>query len=544
MNIDTPSDDYAMDQYVQAQSSFISFVPNEILFDILSMVPSSAGAQPHLLPIVLSHVSQLWRALMLSSPKLWANISVHETYGQQVAHFSATLSRVQQFLERSSECALTVDIVVLWQLNVLEQFTTDATFDDGFEIFRGCMKVLSSIIAPHLWRFKTFNLVCDEFCSMVHIQSAFPQVSMPLLELWHIRQTYQELAFEGDLEDVDDMSALHMPLRRDDATEEETSFLFPRLQSAAFCATPLTWSRFCPRNLRFLEISDLPTQARPDGEVLRQILLANEHSLEWLKISGAAPTSYAHQHYVLSKLERLELGYAFPDELIPFLEDVQLPNLVHLVIEDLYRSSTPAFARQQLEFDGTTALLFYCITDNLPLHQVKDLELRHVCFFPPVSQNTPTNAPITHFDLVIPDVSFEFFCKLAALRNLTLVDPDIATLLTLNHIPISVTTGEAGGREDSVPVPTLNSLRLENFNQDLIRVFLTLRMGNHTNLRRLAKLSLGNPSSCLAHISPNWIEIFNRSSDRFLLAENFEYNHTDIFNNLNVEVKLGTYPFS
>jgi hypothetical protein len=544
MNIDTPFEAYATGPLVQAQRSFISLIPNEILLDIFDMVPSKADARPHTSPVALSHVSELWRGLMLCSPKFWTTISIHETFTRPVTHFPATLSRVLQFLERSATSALSINVVVVSQLSIFEHFPTDAACCGDIEIFRRCIKILSDILAPHVWRFKSFDVVCDDFPYIADIQHRFPLISMPLLESWHVRQTFgEELAFEGDLASAADMTALHIPLRPDDVAEEKSSSIFPLLTSAIFSATPMKWSRFCPRNLRFLEISFLPTQARPDGEVLRQILLANEHSLVSLKISGAAPTSRASQPYVMSKLERLELGYAFPDELIPLVEDIKLPNLTNLVIEDLYRSSTPEFAREQLEYDHTTALLFQIITDHFPLRQVKDLELRHICLLPPLSQNTPTNIPIVLVpdltDLVIPITPFEFFCEMVALKNLTLVDPDIAIIFTLSHIPVVTADAEASDDFEAtlLPAPALDYLHFKDFDQDLVRLFLTLRTSNHTSFRHLSKLTFGDPSGCL-DTSASWMKTITLLDDVFLLAEKIEYIETDRFSNVEVELGL------
>lgn len=525
---------------VKAQPSFISLIPNEILLKILYTVPSAADAHPHISPVVMSHVSQLWRGLMLCSTNLWTDISIDESFSRSVMHFTATLSRVSECLQRSGNRALNIDIVVLSQVTFLNHVEIDHTFRDDYETFCSLMKNLSDILAPHVWRFMSFNLVCDEFSSILRIQRSFQHVSMPLLETWHVHRTCEELAFEGDVENIDDLTALHIPLRPRDVTEERGSSMFPQLRSAILCATPMDWSRFCPRNLHSLEISFLPTQARPHGEVLRQILLANEHCLASLKILGAAPTTNANQSYVMNKLERLELGYAFPDELIPFVEDIQLPNLVDLLIEDLYRSSTPDFARDQLEYDHTTTILFQCITEHFPLRQVTSLTLRHICLLPPLSQTSPDHNPILLIpdssNLVIPVTPFAFFCELVMLKHLTLVGPDLAILFTLNHIPVEKETGDGDNvRATPMPAPILDFLHLEDFDPDLVRLFLVLRTTHHTSFRRLSNLSFTNYLDCVAKS-----DCITRSTELFLIAEAFEHITSDKFRNIQVE--LGVMP--
>jgi hypothetical protein len=83
-------------------------------------------------------------------------------------------------------------------------------------------------------------------------------------------------------------------------------------------------------------------------------------------------------------------------------------------------------------------------------------------------------------DLVICATSFEFFSKLVTLKNLTLVNPDIVVLFTLNYIP--VLSGEAGDYEAPlVPVPALDSLYVEDFDRDLLKLFLILSTSYHTS---------------------------------------------------------------
>ena len=547
-----------------AQSSHISRIPKELLLDIIDMVPSPPDAKPYITSIALSHVSHLWRELALCSPQLWTDISIHERFVRPITRFPATLYRVYEFLKRSGKLPLSVDITIVGQLTILEHFTTDTAFPKDLEVFRKGTSLLSDVLAAHVWRFKSFSLVCDEFPFIVQIQSKFPVVAMPFLESWHVRQTYGgELAFEGDLEDVNDLTALRIPLRPEDATDEYAAAMFPRLRSAVFCATPMKWARFCPRNLTTLELSFLPMQGRPNGEAFRNILLANEHSLVSLKIYGAAPTSKVQLPYTMSKLERLELGYAFPDELIPLVEDIQFPNLTSLVIEDLYRSSTPDFVRDQLEYDHTTAVLFECMTRHFPLRQVKNLELRHICLIPPLTQNNPSQIPIMlvpdFSGLIIPISSFDFFCELMALMNLTLINPDVAILFTLSYIPVETensdstaahsSSDEAQGSgassstsDDSeplrLPVPALTSLHIEDFDQDLVRLFLMLRTTENTSYPRLSKLTFGSPNGCM-DTSDSWMKSIMLLTDIFTMAEACESVESERFYPSNVEVQLG-----
>lgn len=536
---------HAVEPILPKQPSFISLIPNEVLLDIfaIAIVPSISNAVSCVLPFRLSHVSKLWRALTLGFPTLWTNISIHETLSLTSFKYHK-LPRVAKFLERSGTLALTIDIWVVSHPISFEELFSKAWPDDDLDDYHQCLENLSLILAPHVWRFRSLSIVCSDFSDIAYIQRSFPAVPMPQLEFWSVRQTCGSgLAFEDNLVDMGDMTALRIPLHPPkDVTHDMNPLMFPRLRSAIFDATPMEWSRFCPRNLHYLEIDFLPTQARPSGDVLRHILLENEHSLVSLKIYGASPLSKASQPYEMSNLERLDIGYAFPEELLPFVGDIKLPNLVHLVIEDISRSSSPDFLRQELDYNHGTTVLFQNITEQFPLRQVKDLELRHIYLMPPLPGHTPSHAQFelvrNQLHLIIPYTPFQFFCKLVELKNLTLVNPDIATISTLNHIPTQVHVEAASNLNPAlVPVPALDVIHLEDFDRDLIRLFLFLRASEFRAFRRFSMLTFGNP--CGVDPSARWIESIAASGDMFLVTEDFVYNEPNIFNDVEVEATFG-----
>jgi hypothetical protein len=183
----------------------------------------------------------------------------------------------------------------------------------------------------------------------------------------------------------------------------------------------------------------------------------------------------------MPKLQTLELGYAFPDELIPFVEDIRLPSLIYFSIEDLFRSMTPIHERRGLVYDHTTALLFYAMVQHLPLQQLRELNLRHVCFMSSLDPDTITRTTIglvpNLSGFPIPTTPFEFFCKLTALKNLYLVDPDPTILFILHYQPLPA-SDQDGADEDgtqAVPIPTLRSVRLMEADEQLLHFFLHAR---------------------------------------------------------------------
>jgi hypothetical protein len=126
---------------------------------------------------------------------------------------------------------------------------------------------------------------------------------------------------------------------------------------------------------------------------------------------------------------------------------------------------TPIYERRGLVYDHTTALLFYAIIQHLPLQQLRELNLRHVCFMSSLDPDTITRTTIglvpNLSGFPIPTTPFEFFCKLTALKNLYLVDPDPTILFILHY--------------QAVPIPTLRSIRLMETDEKLLHFFLHAR---------------------------------------------------------------------
>jgi hypothetical protein len=154
---------------------------------------------------------------------------------------------------------------------------------------------------------------------------------------------------------------------------------------------------------------------------------------------------------VIPNLEQLDLGYVHASELIPFVEDVRLPNLECLAIDNAY----------EVEHDHTS--FFQALIIYLPLHRLR------------------SDVPMQYIELLPnPAMAFEFLCKLSLLKVLTLIRPDAAILNTLNYVPIGGMDGRSSAT--NVPVPSLDILRLdyskriEDAEQDLERAFLSTRV--------------------------------------------------------------------
>jgi hypothetical protein len=518
MNTDSPFDSIPTDHVVPALLLCdISSIPNEILARVFQLVPSL-----HALPVTLSHVCRLWRDVALGAPELWANIAIYEEIGVHMTHFLTTLLRVQHCIARSGSHALTLDITIL-QFSLHYPPAGEPRLSDDYQSeiqksFNICIRSLSVMLAPHVWRFKSFKLEHDEFSSVVDIQSSFTHVSMPLLEIWEVlhRDEGENVEFFTTVDEVDlnyycaECTTLSVPLQPRGVGPGLCSVTYPRLRKARLSSTPLDWPRFGPTNLQSLEISYLPKLLCPDGETLRQILLANAHALITLKLHGASPTGQAIEPYVLPNLARLELGYMYPDELIPFVQDANFPSLEYFVIEDV------------LADDHDNTSLMRNIINHFPLHRMKTVEIRHITFFPSLLQHPPTpphplNVLLPDLsDLVVPATIFKFLYKLSSLRNLTLSNTDIAIFNALNHLPPA---GRGGYVCGSSLVPCLEVLRLEYSCKDDGRAFLETRIARRSELPNIPQIIF-----VVEHSDKrDWICEIVRSVDVLSITKRFEY---------------------
>jgi hypothetical protein len=488
----------------------ISIIPNEVLLDIFEIVLSlnPKWLPAHTAPVRLSHVCVLWRALVLATPWLWTNIKITEEFHDpnklDMTHFPSTLLRVEQYLERSRERPLTIDLTL--KIPYLDIWNPADTSKLGIanRFFQTCVEQLSRLFTPHMWRFKSFKFFCNESDFMAIIQGHFSYVPMPMLESWEV----QVLAFPHNNTETTRTSPMRMRTSKSDLCT-----VFPRLQMATFhCSLrPVSWSRFRPVHLRFLEFNGI---APRDGETMRQVLLSCRHSLESLILNAYASTTHAREPYEMSKLKRLELGYNRPEDIIPFISDIRLPQLDNLTIEDIGRRHfTGSPSAREVE---TARFLLNTIAEKFPLYRVEHLNLRQIIL---------VHSPLS-MGLVISTTLFKFLCKLLVLKSLTLSDPDIGILNVLNYIPVVPGDGGRAKVSPQVPVPALDVLRLEQFDRDWdrIQMFLNIRISRYDSLRRLNRLILSDVDRVGAkEKARSWTKDICRSLDMRLLTKNFEY---------------------
>ena len=495
-----------------------SIIPNEVLLDIFEIVLSvnPRWVPEHAAPVRLSHVCKLWRTLVLAEAKLWTNIKITEAFYNSdtlsMTNFPFTLLRVEHFLEKSRKRALTIEVDLMLdrrvdRLNMAN--TRNPAVVNPSNFFRACVQKLSKLFSPHVRRFKSFTLSCNQPNLVADIQSCFSYIPMPLLESWVVRSSVLFRIFENEYNNSAGPTC---------TSKSELYTMFPRLRTAIFTDTPIEWSRFRPVHLTSLEIKLLINRERPDGEMIRQMLLACAQSLESLILHYAAPPTHAREPYEMLKLRHFELGYHDLGEIHPIIQDIRLLQLDDFTIEDFNRRFSAARAPSEEEVEAA-GLLFDTMIEHLPLPQLQHLTLRHI-----ISERSPP--PSTATNLVTSSPSFRFLCQLVALKSLTLAGPDAGILNLLNYLPV------VSGAEDlditpifrpsQVPLPALEVLQFASFEKhwDQIQLFLNNRIGRHNSYRRFNKLIFCDLATAKAR---SLAEDICQSVDLGLLTKSFEY---------------------
>jgi len=470
----------------------INSLPPEVLVEMFHFATSNTPAFAAE-PVNLSQVSCKWRSIAFSTSTLWTNIQVEETLGLNLK-FHHTCNRVKHFLDLSRRSPLTVEIVIrtFYMATCMED--SEHPFHHHAADFCHATQTLSRVLAGHVARFKTFNLVADDFASIADVQLHFPQVSMPLLESWKVHQAFVEQAFSGELEEPGDAARLLIPLRPRGMMEEHSATMYPNLKVAGFHAIPMAWAYFSPRHLQALSISFLPAGVRPTMAELRQILMANEHSLESFIIQGAAPLD-SGEPFEMRGVRFLTLGFVKAEELISLLRTMRVPNLSQLSITDLRRACTSAADRPFISYDTTVLPLFAAIIRYLPLSKLDALFLRCLVFLPFAGQPAFSSPLLAwshnRLDLPVPALPMFFFSLTTSLRDLTLIDPDPTAMHCLNYLP----KFNADPGLLTLPIGSLARLHLVGFNLPLVQSFFMRRIQARASFRPVEEITLSMPSN-------------------------------------------------
>ncbi|KAG6833093.1 hypothetical protein H0H87_011504 [Tephrocybe sp. NHM501043] len=440
-------------------------------------------------PKILSHVCGHWRRIAIREPKLWTEISVHEELKripptvrekQKKPRFLATLDRVEAFLRRSQD-NLPLDVAI--NLTILP--------DNGDHIvsalrsnFRLHTRMLSQLLSPYLGRLRCLTIVVNEYPCLLDLQVHFsPAPPMPYLCALDIH------AF-GDSHPCLDEEVVALPLGYSHAASPcAVQDYCPRLTYASLTGVPVNFQRFAPRNLTELSLARIPCVPALTWHEFREILEANEATLEVLHLSSVSlPLMHAFLPITLRNLSSLLLTYAKPEQLLCLIEMLHVPNLEYLSIIDDHRAAGFPLSYGVPCSQGFFSVLSGLI-DNFPLSSIRELELAHVWFFPGRHEDAGGHV-INACHLDIRATAFDFFSALESLQVLHLVSPTTMPLDILNYVPPPPTSHRTFPLP---PLPNLQELRLSEFNKHVVRDFLLTRTCIYP--RNLETIHLEMPSN-------------------------------------------------
>lgn len=509
----------------ETSPSFITTLPDDVLlhlFHVGTFDMDMESLDPF--PILASHICHHWRDLALGMSTLWttvvitnfsANFTLPDDAVPDDEVYASAFPQACAFLERSRLCPLNVQLDVRFSGNRFSPQNPESTSLGSL-----LAKMASCLLAPHAARFKKFTLLSDTFLNIISATFTFFHVKMPLLEQWHlvrcsVRNSFDTILHYAWMKDAFQMFLHHG--ENDEGQPSRDAIMYPNLKRISLYRTPLNWSRFALVNLQSLALTDLPHNSRPSAASLRDILLANEHSLEDLDLGGALPVD-STESYSLSNLHTLTLGYTGADEAIRFVQSVHVPKLTSLCLKSL-RRHIPAIHEHEIP---NILALVQEILHHMPVDKLTHLSLHHVAFYP----------PDPHFPHIVKrfvagagkiPVPLAFFSRLTALRSLSLYAPDDTSLHCLN-IPFS-TRGEAAESESergsspavALVVPNLRDLRIRDLGYPELRSFVAHRCflargmsGTAIAVRPLERLLLAVP-----HL---WEQKINQVADKTVVT--------------------------
>ncbi|KAF8077586.1 hypothetical protein FPV67DRAFT_1462252 [Lyophyllum atratum] len=424
------------------------------------------------MPSLISHVSSHWRSVVCGSPYLWTKIRIQESLARPQDKFLASILRVTHFLDRSKQ--LPVDISVSLRTFHLAHSMSDPDHPFHFRTnsFRVVTKILSVVLGAHIRRIRRFILVADELPSVRDVQERLPLTPMPCLESWVTMVDDEEMGMVGGLDEQQ-------------ANPTTGVDLYPRLQVLVLFGTCIPFGRFAPTNLTVLSLSPVPVSQRPGLSILRNVLVANAHSLKELALDLVEPEGYIAP-FELPNLVSLTLGFLNPADAVPLVGAMRVPKLALLSITDLERDMHFPQAFDDA-YEDTSFLLIAALVNYFPLANLRKLVISHLHFAPDRFDDVRHVEKIANAkDLDIKALPFNLFAAMTKLENLTLIYPTSTPLNCLNYIPLSE-------EHPKRPLPALRHLDIQAFSLPLIQSFLQCREEGINVYGKLDRMSFSMP---------------------------------------------------
>ncbi|KAG6814220.1 hypothetical protein H0H93_013114 [Arthromyces matolae] len=223
----------------------------------------------------------------------------------------------------------------------------------------------------------------------------------------------------------------------------------------------VSFNQFSPRNLRELSLLSLPKDFLPTWTQFREVLLANESTLEVLEVDFVPSSKNDWQPFTLRKLTCLIFTFTQVKQLYRLVNTLRVPNLDYLSIMDGPRSIAFPITYDTPRQDTLLSCLLALI-EHFPLSRIRHLTLSHLWFSP---EDEMVSGIANAKNLVINRFVFDFFSALTSLEILTLASPTTVPLDILNYVPVDDSS-------PPTPMPCLRELELTLFNKHVVRDFL------------------------------------------------------------------------
>lgn len=445
----------------------ISTLNDDVLQEIFILLCCSTNA-PDEMPITLARVSSHWRRIALSRAKLWTMIKVSawivrvpiSEKQKKDSRFSKTINRVKSFLLYSRTMPLDINITLLSGLPVDNDAQCQAV-SDVRGVFRHHVRQLSRYLSPHLSRIRTLTISVDEYSCIHDLQVHFTPTSMMHLE-------YLEIDVFGHQSCIEHQS-VGIPLRNCDTPESNIMEYCPNLTLIHLKGLSLACHLFSPQSLTELALLSLPKCCSLTWTELRQILLANNATLDTFHIDFVPQMDVGWKPFTLSNITSLLLTFKKVNHLYSMVLTFNVPKLEYLSITDGKRCEEFPLPHDEPR-RGRFFRVLLALISHFPLSTLRQLVLSHIWFFPDPREEDAWILNSTKLDICT--IPFRFFSALTSLKILSLVAPTTVPLDCLNYI---------ASNSDSLPhlLPSLQALHLSLFNKHVVRDFLHSRRYGH-----------------------------------------------------------------
>ena len=285
-------------------------------------------------PITLSHVSQLWRQIALSSPFIWSNITILLNDDA-----SATASPQQHllasaYLKRSQNVPITLTIHATRPLETREK---------------------NELLQPHAHRFCSLQIKASkESLAILLWMQIEMNMPMPRLE-----------AFETVISDT---SESRIGINRTITTIEETINIIPPVSASDGL---ICWDLWCPRRLTSLTLETACLSNKPDLEDIYAMLATTCNTLQkfhYLGLISSIDDSDAHWQVNRNHLEFPELhslAVFCNDSMVPLLQFMIIPKLESLTLRDFVAYPATMPTQELMEEIDENTLTFDPLADDL-----------------------------------------------------------------------------------------------------------------------------------------------------------------------------------